>query len=301
MIKLYEERLKKYDDLALKNQSSYYRCLRILAGLCSSMAFCFLIYDELDMRWCLIAFGIILFAAYIVLKKAGRKEYFNNYLKNRMLAETVRVQENLAKAGIVFDVTTAFSWTQKQDLLWVKEELGNLFKTADEGGSSIQSIKEDWISDQLNYHRRASEKMKNKIRMNSKSSSWLFGISIAIFLIALILEYFFPSVVLMTVGNLSISVIIKTLFGELSVISLFISSYYGKLSLERKEEDHKKMIALYEKALSLLDAFESSGQNSPQSEYKTLDELLIRIAEEEISENANWYIYSKENTLDISL
>jgi len=294
MLKKYEEKLKKYDEAALTNQAAYTRSLRILAVLCSSMAFAFLIYDELDMRWCLIAFGLLLAAALLVLRDARKKDYHNNYLKNRMLAEAVRTQESLAKAGVSFDINQSFSWTQKQDLMWVKEELGDLYLSVESSPCSVEEIKESWINDQLNYHKKACEKMKNKIAMNSKSSSLLFAVSIAIFVIALILEYIFPELVQMMVGPLSLSVIIKTLFGELSVISLFISSYYGKLSLDRKEEDHKKMIALYEKALSVLDNFE-------ESEYKTLEELLKKIAKEEISENANWYIYSKENTLDISL
>ncbi|MBQ8018210.1 MAG: hypothetical protein IJ258_08935 [Methanobrevibacter sp.] len=45
-----------------------------------------------------------------------------------------------------------------------------------------------------------------------------------------------------------IRTILKIVVGTMSAITLFTSSYYGKMSLSNTIEDHKRMIALYTKA-----------------------------------------------------
>lgn len=288
----YDEKLNYYDGEAVKNQKAYYRSLRTLAWICSMLALSFLLYDELDIRWCLIAFGLFLIAGTIVLERAKSKKYQDNYLRYRLLAEAVRVQSFLSGAGIEFDITSSFLWMQKDELSFVKDELGDLYKTIDNRDVSMNEIKENWLLDQLNYHKNACDKMKRRVKVDARSSSILFACAIFIFVVALVLEYLFPKVLSVQVFGLNLSIIIKTLFGELSVISLFVSSYYGKLSLERTEGDHRKMISLYEFALKKLEDLHSADE---------LKDLLISIAREEILENANWYIYSKETSLGIEL
>ena len=73
----------------------------------------------------------------------------------------------------------------------------------------------------------------------------------------------------------------------MSAVTLFTSSYYGKMSLDNKIDDHRRMIALYQKSEQEI---EINGET---------DELLLSLAREFLSENSNWYAYQKKNNPDL--
>ena len=77
--------------------------------------------------------------------------------------------------------------------------------------------------------------------------------------------------------------IVKIVLGTVSAGTLFISGYYGKLSLTRQSTDHKKMERFYDRALDKL------------NRYGQTEELLADIVREELGENANWYSYRIED------
>jgi hypothetical protein len=79
--------------------------------------------------------------------------------------------------------------------------------------------------------------------------------------------------------------LLKIVLGGVSAITLFLSSYYGKLSLERKSLDHEKMASLY---LSAKEQFERGNADN--------DQLFSELAREEIIENGNWFSYCRENS-----
>ena len=82
---------------------------------------------------------------------------------------------------------------------------------------------------------------------------------------------------------------LKLVLGSISAATLFISNYYGKLSLSRGVEDHEKMATFYERICRRLDLCGQDGS------------LVLLLAREELIENGNWCSYQRDNTPDFSL
>ena len=76
---------------------------------------------------------------------------------------------------------------------------------------------------------------------------------------------------------------LKMIIGFMSISTLFIESYYGKMSLSETINDHKRMIALYRKI-----------QNKISVEGET-EEILLYSAKEYLIENSTWYAYQSKN------
>lgn len=87
------------------------------------------------------------------------------------------------------------------------------------------------------------------------------------------------------IGTLRFWIIFGT--GLLSAVTVFLSAYYGKLSLDRQYQDHLRMALLYEEGLR-------------EAEEKGMTpELVTRIAREEVLENGIWCSYTKENKISL--
>ena len=89
--------------------------------------------------------------------------------------------------------------------------------------------------------------------------------------------------------NGKIPVVIKVAMGTFSAATIFTSNYYGKLSLPNVIDDHLKLILLYEEAEHEI---AEKGESEP---------LLVRIAEDELSENANWYAYQSKHEPELGI
>ena len=83
--------------------------------------------------------------------------------------------------------------------------------------------------------------------------------------------------------------LLKLVLGSISAATLFISNYYGKLSLSRSVEDHEKMAVFYERICERLTL---CGQD---------ENLLLLLVREELIENGNWCSYQRDNTPDVNL
>lgn len=73
-------------------------------------------------------------------------------------------------------------------------------------------------------------------------------ITIIAYIVTLLFEIFIYSTSSQSIDANVIRTILKIVVGTMSAITLFTSSYYGKMSLSNTIEDHKRMIALYTKA-----------------------------------------------------
>ena len=71
---------------------------------------------------------------------------------------------------------------------------------------------------------------------------------------------------------------------------MFVAGYYGKLSLERKSDDHEKMREFFAMASQRYD-----------SDPDSRTELFRLLAREELIENGNWVSYCRENKPDFSV
>jgi hypothetical protein len=82
----------------------------------------------------------------------------------------------------------------------------------------------------------------------------------------------------------------KILLGAVSVMTVFVTNYYGKLSLNRKSIDHDRMSCLY-----------ASAKEQYESGQVEHDQLFKELAREEIIEIGNWFSYCRENTPSIQV
>ena len=283
------------DSLSIKYQKKYKRSLVSLALIGVGMVLAFLIYDELDFRICLIIWGVLLIMGALIFRVGNRHEFHRKYIEYRMFAECLRVQKVLDKARINVNAASFYTWTHSDETFWIRKAISALGVSKNETSVdaenivSEQSYDKAWIEEQLSYHESASILTKKKDKSNAIFGLVLKILTIASFIVSLVLEYFFGNVM----QNIYLGIYLRTYFlvliGTLSALTLLLSLYYGKLNLNRKYEDHINMAKLYKRALKL---FERGG---------VTDEVILEIAREEIIENGNWYSYTKEDTLDINI
>ena len=153
-------------------------------------------------------------------------------------------------------------------------------------------IRACWAEDQLNYHRSAQKKARVKLRGSGRVVGVALFVSIALYLLALVFELLFGGILprFAAIADAeSYRTLLKLVLGSISAATLFISNYYGKLSLSRGVEDHEKMAAFYERICRRLD---QCGQD---------ESLLLLLCREELIENGNWCSYQQDNAPDFSI
>ncbi|MBQ6391311.1 MAG: hypothetical protein IJH88_06785 [Eggerthellaceae bacterium] len=275
----------KADRISMHCQTRYLRTLGSLSLFCVLLVLAFLLYDEAELRWMLVVYGVVISAYAIFYWLVLRGRYHEKYIQYRVLAETMRVQDHLASLGILASVGDDFTWTQRHDITWIRKASRVLLV----GGAipatmTADQVKELWIDDQSAYHRHALERDSGKLRVSNRVTQAMIVGTVASFLAIIVLEYCFPAVMSSSFAGISFRAWAKIVWGCLSVVALFVAGYYGRLSFERKAFDHEKMAMLFESAAQRYDC-------NP-GEY----ELVFReLAREEIIENGNWMSYCKEN------
>ena len=270
-----------------------------------ALVLAFLLYDEFESNLFLPLYGLLILASVWVLRRARGSKCHPKYLQYRVLAEALRVQLYLSVSGVERNVGDAFTWTQRQESAWVRAAISALCCGMHaQACVPPQSVKRAWMDDQLAYHLKASKRDGRKRLVNDRTAGWMLFASIALFALVAVMEFFFsqamvavlPTAALrralwMHAGQeMTVRGVIKIMLGGVSAITLFLSSYYGKLSLERKVIDHDKMAALYRLA-----------QRRYEENAAPKQRLLWELAREEIIENGNWYSYCTDNAPSINL
>ena len=122
--------------------------------------------------------------------------------------------------------------------------------------------------------------------------SWALGLSILVYGAVLVFEFVWGDLNPFS-GQIPDAeryrTVSKLLLGGISAATLFISNYYGRLSLSRVRADHEKMARFYEAVAARMDRFGES------------EALLCLLAREELVENGNWCAYQRENGADFTL
>ncbi len=148
-----------------------------------------------------------------------------------------------------------------------------------------------WIKEQMEYHEGVVKTAAAKAKHNDRIVRTAIGITIFVYMAALLFEIFVAG--LFTGDSLMdpdkaelVRTVIKLCTGSLSAMSLFAGSYYGKLSLEERANDSRRMAALYREALER----EERGLET--------DRLCRTLAREELNENGRWFAYKSINGTD---
>ena len=173
----------------------------------------------------------------------------------------------------------------KNDTAWIRELIANADHSCETMTSEM--LKERWLKEQYNYHVDAEKKVSKQLRVNNRISDVVKIAVVVIIVIACVLECISGIDMRSMLGRITIKGYVLIAVGLLSTISFFLSSYYGKLNLERKRSDHVEMAKLYREVLD-------NTKDNPLTE-----EVIEKTAREEILENGNWYSYMKENRLTL--
>ena len=279
------------DSLSIRYAKVYRRTLGILAVLGPVVAFAFLLYDEAELPFMILLCGITLLAAILVTGTAKRTDGHRRYIEYRMLAEALRVQLYLRYAGSRTEVQRIMTWTQQQETPWILCALCAV--NAEKPPEQRRDVRKCWVESQRTYHAKAGKRAKGQCRRNDRMLRTAVICAIALYFGGVLFELlgggliFKPSVQVQDTGIWRTA--LKILLGTVSVGTLFLASYYGKMSLERKRTDHAKMEAFY---TTVSRQTERLGQT---------EELLEVLAREELTENGNWCSYQRDNAPELNI
>ena len=271
-------------------QRKYMHTLRNIALFCVLLVVSYTLYDEGELMWMLFCYAAVLILYYCVYRRVLRGKYHENYIRYRMLAESLRVQTYMTAMGIHENMAGCYVWSQKQQTLWIRAAIGAL--TAGNVGSHISADKlcATWVESQLAYHKSAYRKNHRKDRLCGSITTAMLCCLVILFAAVLVLEYGFPAIMEVQMLGIILRGWLKILWSGISAVTLFVSSYYGQLSYSRKSEDNAAMEKLFAEA----------SRKCRSGKYDSKG-VLRQLAREEIIENGNWASYCMENTPTFSL
>lgn len=283
-LKAIDELYGAADVLSIKNAVKHQRILLALSIIGTLITMGFLLYDEAELHGLILACTVMILFLFYIRRKAHTLDCHRKYIEYRVLAETLRVQFFLSVAGVQKQVVDILPWFIRQGLPWIEDVLKSLPKMSSHERNPIINF---WILDQRAYHNGALAKAENKKNRDNRTTRVVIAITIIAYLITLFFELFIFTQNPGSVDVNAVRAILKIIVGTMSAVTLFTSSYYGKLSLTYTINDHKRMIALYDNA-------EREIARKGETE-----EILVDLAREFLIENSTWYSYQTKNKPDL--
>lgn len=309
----------KADGLSYSvNQAKYNKFLLALAIIGAVLASAFLMYDDANLPWMIIPCTVAVVALIALTGVGHKRKYHFNFINYRAFAEALRIQFYLTlctkQSGDIFNVCQLYAWSQRAEMIWVHKALQSIAVISErnpELAVNLDEVKEAWIGNgakpegQLHYHTRkypVNKKQQVRIEKVSGALEWctiaLYFAILAMEVISFVLKacgigFFWEG---NAVGDVSWRAVFAICVGTLAVVSLFLSSFWGKMSFDRKTDDNVKMCKFYASAYK-------RWTDTANSKYSNadFDKFVKEIAREEIVENGIWCSYVAENTLDITM
>lgn len=283
-LKAIDELYGAADVLSIQNAIKHQRILLTLSIIGTLITMGFLLYDEAELHGLILACTVMILFLFYIRRKAHTLDCHRKYIEYRVLAEALRVQFFLSVAGVQKQVTDILPWFIRQGLPWIDDMLKSLPKMEAHKRNPIINF---WILDQRAYHNGALTKAENKKNRANRTKHIVITITIIAYIVTLFFELFIYT---QNPGNIDVNAvraILKIIVGTMSAITLFTSSYYGKLSLTYTINDHKRMIDLYDNAKKEIGL---KGET---------EEILVELAREFLIENSTWYSYQTKNKADL--
>ena len=269
----------------------YRRLLALLASASTILTLAFLLYDEAQAVWMILVCGAMLVVALLLQRLAVHSDCNRRYIEFRSLAECLRVETYLRYSGSSVLVSELLPWTEQAETVWILNALCAL--EIGPPPATAHDIRDCWIEDQRKYHLRASKKALRNLQFSERVVRTALLLSVSLYVAALCFELLCGGLIFqprIPVSDVEVyRTALKILLGVISAGTLFIGNYYGRLSLDRKNADHRKMARFYER---MSEQLKRRGQ---------ADTLLELIAREELVENGNWCSYQRDNGPDFSI
>lgn len=287
-LKKIDEMYGAADVLSIKYSKKHEKNLKIVSVIIPLIAFLFLLYDEAELHWLIIACLLLIIVLYHYYTRISKQNAHDKYLEYRVLAESLRAQYFLSIAGVKKHVTDILPWFIKKGVPWINEVLSEL---PEANMNEKKPVLNCWIRDQMKYHEKAFVKAKKQKERDDRVERIVLYITITFYVATLVFEaymlFFSPfNDVTANWNRASLKIII----GTMSVITIFLGNYYGKMSLSSKIEEHRRMSMLYQKA-----------ENEILQKREESEELIIFLAREFMIENTTWYAHQRKNKPDFTV
>lgn len=276
------------DVLSMNYAEMHHKRIRNISIIAPLIVFFFLLYEAAEQHWLIFVVTALIVLLYYVYRHPDDEKILEKYLEYRVLAESLRVQYFISKAGIKKHVVDILPWFTEIRIPLVKRVLSDL--------SSIETAKKEsildcWIRDQMKYHEGAHKKASKQEEKNERYERIALIATIAFYVIALIFEII---MIMYAPFDLEtphwIRAGLKIGVGTATAITIFLSNYYGKMSLSSKVEEHLRMYLLYQKV-----------EHEIKQTRKESEEQIIYLAKQCLIENTVWYSHQKKNEADFAV
>ncbi len=279
------------DSISVRAQKGTNIGIALIAILATLITTAFLLYDEAELHWMIIACIASIIGLFLLNGFFRRTGAHIKYTQARLLAEELRVQEFCIDAGIRHDAADLLPWAVWTDVPWVAMAVKTL--TTGDKKSAAPSRAARFVEDQKAYHERAIVKTCSRQKKNEKIMTVALALTLMSYAAGFIFEILcgglFGDVIVRISDPEMYRTALKLVMGILSAATLFAGSYYGKLSVDEEAEGHRRMRALCEVA--------AGRMNGTAPDEFTAEGL----AREMLGENADWYDYRSRNKPEISL
>lgn len=222
----------------------------------------------------------------------------DRYYDYRALAECLRVQYYWKSAAITDNVYSSYSKKNEYELGWVVAAVKNISMDINYGlalgnyaAVGYDSIKENWMVDQLNYFIKKDKTNKKSIGANKKLTYTFFGASL-IFVLLLIAER-------LIFANYYEGEYFMHIFLFLIDVSLasgaIISGYLDKSQLESELKQYTRMVMIFREGIKEFNTV--CKENNEDYIKKT----VVEMGTDALAENADWVLFNKMNNIDIPM
>jgi hypothetical protein len=292
------------DSLSIKYERQW---MNLVNGLYLSgilMAF----FLPLAIESMFLPFSMILYISFFMIA-AFIYFYLNKYaiedehLTHRSLAEFSRVQfywlfiESFNKKRSIYlnnihihtSVLKKLLTQQHIDLGWISNYLNGMVLVENISPKTINSrirakVLNYWIEDQLQYYKKSSALMTNKLdRFFIMSKFFIFAGLIAGFIVIFSFLFHFK------LGSMHHILVVFSV--SFPLFAIIIESYLDKLGLESQIKIKEKMYRLFKRAIDLI----KNKNTSPEKE----SEIIFNLGHESLSENVNWLFIKRIKPLKI--
>ena len=277
----------KADALSMKYRDRYLATMKLSSVLGVGIVLSLLFYNQIGLRTMLILYALLPLLSKYIVDRRKKEAYLKKYVDYRVLAEGARIQIMLLVGGQNLSVGYLYPWVVRDENEWIIKALMTGMEHIP-GGTLTErhELIRKMITDQYEYQKSALSKEGYDVSKTRKASnivSYITYLNYALVFAAEFIDSSFTKTVLFTLGAYSVTIknMFKITLGILSASAALMNNYYGKLSLSRKVEDHKKYISLYSEVLKRMEPGNT--------------DLIIEAAREELRENSAWRSYVKNN------
>lgn len=278
------------DALARTKQKQRHRALWLLSFLTFLSVFFQQLHLGPDTQWYWLAMhiglGLAAFSGYLLFFKGARNSE-TQYMDWRALAEGFRVQTFWRAGGIQECASNYYLSSQRDELDWIRQAMRNVSPPVIDvtTNPNVSWITEHWLKDQRAFFLKAAPTKQTSRKKWVWISRALFSTG-AITTGALLASPFLELATTMSSWSALIAAV-------LFLMAAICRNYANLMAYEEDANRYKKMGALFERAVRLLE------QNGSTNEVIAPRKLMLAVGKEALAENGEWLLLHRQRKFEI--